>query len=155
MGLADDLYHREDSDSPGSRRRWDVKALLTVILAGVLLGGVFTSTAEAGDRRGKHRRVEARYYHDGGYYRGGYFRPRDVVVIRDYYRPYYRPVPRAYRYYRGGYLPAGWRTRVAPVPVYVEREFVPVPYGYHRGFIDGHAVVYNSRGFILDIAAVF
>jgi len=137
-----------------------VRALLTVIMAGVVFGGVFASTAEAGDRRGKHRRAEARYYRDGGrasagYYRGGYFRPRDVVVIRDYYRPYYRPVPRAYRYYRGGYLPPGWRTRVVPVPVYVEREFVPVPYGYHRGFIDGHAVIYNSRGFILDIAAVF
>jgi hypothetical protein len=44
---------------------------------------------------------------------------------------------------------------VVPVPVYLEPEFVPVPYGYHRGFIDGHAVVYNSRGFILDISAVF
>ena len=90
-----------------------------------------------------------------GYYRGGYFRPHDVVVIRDYYRPYYRPVPYPYRYYRGGYLPPGWAKRVVPVPVYLEPQFVPVPYGYHRGFIDGHAVVYNSRGFILDIAAVF
>ena len=86
----------------------------------------------------------------------GYIRGRDVVVIRDYYRPYYRPVARPYhRYYRGGYLPTGWRTRVVPVPVYYEPQFVPVPHGYHRGFIDGHVVVHNSRGFILDIAAVF
>ena len=63
-------------------------------------------------------------------------------------RPYHR-------YYRGGYLPTGWRTRVVPVPVYYEPQFVPVPHGYHRGFIDGHVVVHNSRGFILDIAAVF
>ena len=63
--------------------------------------------------------------------------------------------PTRYRYYRGGYLPPGWRTRVVPVPVYLEPQFVAVPYGYNRGFIDGHAVVYNSRGFILDIAAVF
>jgi hypothetical protein len=139
-----------------------VKRLLTVILAGVVLGGVFASTAEAGDRRGNHRRHDSRNYreydrNDYQRYRGRtYYRPRDIVVIRDYYRPYYRPAPRvAYRYYRGGYLPGGWRTRVVPVPVYLEPQFVAVPRGYNRGFIDGHAVVYNSRGFILDIAAVF
>ncbi len=133
-----------------------MKALLTVMMAGVLLGGVFAVRAEAGDRgHGKRGQGNARYYRDGGYYRGGYFRPHDVVVIRDYYRPYYRPVAYPYRYYRGGYLPSGWRTRVVPVPVYLEPQFVPVPYGYSRGFIDGHAVVYNKSGFILDIAAVF
>ena len=42
-----------------------------------------------------------------------------------------------------------------PVPVYVERELVVVPHGYHRGLIDGHAVVYNDRGFILDVAVLF
>jgi hypothetical protein len=144
-----------------------VRALLTVMMAAVLLGGGFADRAEAGDRgHGKRGKGNARYSRDGGhyrggtyyrgaYYRGGYFRPHDVVVIRDYYRPYYRPVPYPYRYYRGGYLPAGWRTRVVPVPVYLEPQFVPVPYGYNRGFIDGHAVVYNKSGFILDIAAVF
>ncbi len=138
-----------------------MKRVLTVILAGLVLGGVLSTAAEAGDRRG-HRRDDARYDrdHDRDDYRRysnrAYYRPHDVVVIRNYYRPYYRPAPRvAYRYYRGGYLPPGWRTRVVAVPVYMEPQFVPVPYGYQRGFIDGHAVVYNSRGFILDIAAVF
>jgi len=137
------------------------------MMAGALLGGVFADRAEAGDRgHGKRGHGNARYdrnggsyrggtYSGGAYYRGGYFRPHDVVVIRDYYRPYYRPVPYPYRYSRGGYLPNGWRTRVVPVPVYLEPQFVPVPYGYSRGFIDGHAVVYNKSGFILDIAAVF
>jgi hypothetical protein len=66
-----------------------VKALLTVIMAGVVLGGVFATTAEAGDRRGRHRRDDARYYRDydrDDYrrYRGNrYFRQRDVVVIRN------------------------------------------------------------------------
>jgi hypothetical protein len=143
-----------------------VKRLLTVVMAGVLFGGMLATSAEAGDHgRRRGRRVEARYSRDGGDYRrdgghyrkGVYWRGRDVVVIRDYYRPYYRPAPRGvyYRYHRGGYLPAGWRTRIVHVPVYLEPQFVAVPYGYHRGFIDGHAVVYNSRGFILDIAAVF
>jgi hypothetical protein len=131
-----------------------VKALITVLVAGVLLGGtVFTDRAEAGDRKG-HRRghVQSRYYGHRGY-----FRDRDVVVIRDYYRPYYRPVPRSVhvRYVRGGYLPYGWERRVVPVPVYLEPRLVAVPYGYHRGIIDGHAVVYNPRGLIVDVAVLF
>jgi len=149
-----------------STRRWDVKSLLSVMIAGALLGGtVFVDHAEAGDkRRGRNSRVEARYergdryYRDDRYYRGDrYFRDRDVVVIRDYYRPYYRPLPPGlrHRYYRDGYLPPGWARRIRPVPVYVERDLVVVPRGYHRGVIDGHAVVYNDRGFILDVAVLF
>ena len=149
-----------------------MKSLLSVMIAGALLGGtMFVDHAEAGDkRRGRNSRVEVRYERgdrfDPGdrYYRGDrryrgdrYFRDRDVVVIRDYYRPYYRPLPRGlrHRYYRSGYLPSGWARRVRPVPVYVERELVVVPRGYRRGIIDGHAVVYNDRGFILDVAVLF
>ena len=132
-----------------------MKALLTIIVAGVLVGGVLAENAEARDHGNGRRGREAREYRDGR--RDRYFRDRDIVVIRDYYRPHYRPAPRGvhYRYYRGGYLPPGWRTRVVAVPVYLEPRFEPVPYGYHRGLIDGHAVIYNSRGFILDIAAIF
>lgn len=133
-----------------------MRSLLSVIVLGALLGGtVFVGQAEAGDRRkgGHHRRGEARYEHrDDRYFRG-----RDVVVIRDYYRPYYRPAPRGHapRYYRSAYLPPGWAKRIRPLPVYVERDLVVVPRGYHRGLIDGHAVVYNDRGFILDVAVLF
>lgn len=142
-----------------------MKSLLSLMIAGAVLSGtVLTGTAEAGDRRkgSKHRRVEVRYedrYDD--HYRYGrsdrYFRDRDVVVIRDYYQPYYRPLPPGLqrRYYRTGYLPPGWAKRMRPVPVYVERELVAVPYGYHRGIIDGHAVIYNDRGFMLDVAVLF
>jgi hypothetical protein len=135
------------------------------MLAGAVLSGtVLTGTAEAGDRRkgSKHRRVEVRSENrSDDHYRYGrndrYFRDRDVVVIRDYYRPYYRPLPPGLqrRYYRTGYLPPGWAKRMRPVPVYVERQLVAVPYGYHRGIIDGHAVIYNDRGFMLDVAVLF
>jgi hypothetical protein len=132
-----------------------VKALLTVMMAGLLVGGVFADRAEAGDRgHGKRGHGNVRYYRGDGHYRD-YARAHNVVVVRNYYRPYYRPMAYPYRYYRGGYLPPGWARRVVPVPVYLEPQFVPVPYGYQRGFIDGHAVVYNKSGFILDIAAVF
>ena len=79
------------------------------------------------------------------------------MIIRDYYRPHYRPLPRGIRqiYARRGHLPPGWATRIHPVPVYVERRLPPLPYGYHRGIIDGHVVVHNSAGFILDVALLF
>ena len=131
-----------------------MKSLLSIMLVGVVLGGmVFVDRAEAGDRRRGNRRAEIRYEHrDDRYFRG-----RDVVVIRDYYRPYSRPLPPGLqrRYHRASYLPPGWAKRMRPVPVYVERELVVVPRGYRRGVIDGHAVVYNDRGFILDVAVLF
>ena len=130
-----------------------MKSLLSVMVAGALLGGtVLADHAEAGDYR------DSRDYRDDQHYYGDrYYRDRDVVVIRDYYRPYYRPLPPGLHrhYYRAGYLPPGWAKRIRPVPVYVERELVVVPHGYHRGLIDGHAVVYNDRGFILDVAVLF
>ena len=149
-----------------------MKSLLSLMVAGALLGGtVFADRAEAGDKRRAPARGEVRYERfDNGYYRdtrdyrddrhyhaNRYYHARDVVVIRDYYRPYYRPLPPGLRhhYHRAGYLPPGWAKRMRPVPVYVERELVVVPRGYRRGVIDGHAVVYNDRGFILDVAVLF
>jgi hypothetical protein len=137
-----------------------VKSLVSLTIAGILLSGtVFVERAEAGDKRKGYSRYEnygqergGRHYRDDRYFRG-----RDVVVIREYYRPYYQPLPPGLRrrYYRTGHLPPGWAKRMRPVPVYVERELVVVPHGYRRGVIDGHAVVYNDRGFILDVAVLF
>ena len=125
----------------------------------LLSATVFLERADAGDKTTRHG-----YYEHGDYYQGDrsyrgdrYFHDHDVVVIREYYRPYYRPLPPGLRhkYYRTGHLPPGWAKRMRPVPVYVEREMVVVPHGYRRGMIDGHAVVYNDRGFILDVAVLF
>ena len=148
-----------------------MKSLLSIMIAGVVLGGtVCVDHAEAADKRRGNRRAEVRYERraDVRYYDrraefryerhdDRYFRGRDVIVIRDYYRPYYRPLPPGlrHRYNRAGYLPPGWAKRMRPVPVYVERELVIVPRGYRRGVIDGHAVIYNDRGFILDVAVLF
>jgi hypothetical protein len=133
-----------------------MKSVLSVMIAAVVLSGaVFVGQAEGGSKpkRSAVRRVEVRYDQRGD----RYFRDRDVVVIRDYYRPYYRPLPPGLRqrYYRTGSLPPGWARRMRPVPAYIERELVVVPRGYRRGIIDGHAIVYNDRGFILDVAVLF
>ena len=139
-----------------------MRRVLSLLLAGLVLGGtVFVDRAEAGGKKDRWResRYDRRYDYRGDryVYRDRYFRPRDVVVIRDYYRPYYRGLPPGLqrRYYRGGYLPPGWARRIRPVPVYLEPDYVVVPRGYRRGLIDGHAVVYNDRGFILDLAVLF
>jgi hypothetical protein len=139
-----------------------MKPLICAMLAGVLLGGatIGAEDAEAGGRKHwkKHRGgYEDRYYRDDDYDRhGGYITHREVRVIREYYSPRYRGLPPGLRkhYYRRGYLPPGWHRRMRPYPVHVH-DVVVLPRGYHRGFIDGHAVVYNSRGLIIDVAVVF
>ena len=138
------------------------KSLMYVVMAGALLGTAFVDRADAKDnRRGPDRhRVVARVEHRADridHRNARYFGPRDVVVIRDYYRPYYRPEPARVRYLyrRDGYLPIGWERRIRPVPVHVQRQLVRVPGGYQRGIIDGHVVVHNNRGLIIDVAALF
>lgn len=137
-----------------------MRSLIGVMLAGVLVvgGTIAADRAEAGPkhRRGYSHDRHDRYDRDDHDRRGGYFSTREVRVIREYYGPRHR-FDRGFRgrYYRSGYLPHGWHRRVRPIPVYVERELIVLPHGYHRGIIDGHAVVYNSRGMIIDIAVLF
>ena len=157
-----------------------MRRILWAVAAGVLVAGSGLATvAEAGDggqQRRAERRDDRRYRDDDRRdryddrrgrrddrrdryddRRDRYFGDRDVVIIRDYYRPYYRPLPRGVRhvYARRGYLPPGWARRIHPVPVYVDRRLPPVPRGYRRGIIDGHVVVHNTSGFILDVALLF
>jgi hypothetical protein len=150
-----------------------VKRLMFLTLTGALLVAPFASSAHADendhrdgrhavsryDNRSKgHDHVRHDDHHDRVYVeRARYVGARDVVVVRDYYRPYYRPLPPGIRrvYVRNGYLPYGWERRIAPVPVYVERQLVPLPYGYSRGVIDGQLVVHNQRGLIVDVAVLF
>jgi hypothetical protein len=135
---------------------------MTMALAAVLLAGVgVVDRAEAGDPERDRREWRRGRSRDRGELRFGrrdrYFVDREVRIIREYYRPHYRALPRGLRhkYYRSGYLPRGWARRIRPVPVYVERELVVLPHGYRRGIIDGHAVVYDRRGFIIDVAVLF
>jgi len=138
-----------------------VKRLLFFALTGALLATAVTDNAYAGDRdKGSKRRDDR--HHDNGHRHHDrrdvrYLESRDVVVIRDYYRPYYRPLPRGVHhvYYRNGYLPYGWAKRIRPVPVHVVRDLHPLPYGYSRGIIDGHLVVHNTHGLIVDVAVLF
>jgi len=87
-----------------------------------------------------------------------YFRQEDVRVIREYYQPVYRPLPPglAKKYYRTGHLPPGWEKKMQPLPVVVERELVPLPPAYRRGYIDGTVVVYSPQTQVMvDVVALF
>jgi hypothetical protein len=128
-----------------------MKPLICVMLSGVLFG---TTAAAAGGRidvkpdhkHGKHQRVR-----DDG--RAGAveievsFSPREMRVLREYYTPRYRSLPPGLqkKLQRGGQLPPGWQKRFETFPGVVERDLAPLPSGYRRGVIDGHAVVYNPR----------
>ncbi len=132
-----------------------MKALLTVMLTGVLLAGTsFVEPAEAHGKRTRDRnRVTSRY--DRASER--YWIERDIRVMRDYYRPSVRRLPPglARRYQRTGQLPPGWAKRVRRVPAHVERRLGALPRGYRRGIVDGRAIVYAPGGLVIDVAVLF
>jgi hypothetical protein len=90
--------------------------------------------------------------------KGCYFQPRDTRIVTQYYAPRYRDLPPGLqmKIYRNRRLPPGWERRLQPMPVMVERQLVPLPTGYARGYIDGYAVVYSpSTRVVVDVVAVF
>ena len=87
-----------------------------------------------------------------------HFEVGHVRVLRAHYAPQYRQLPPGLqkKYARTGQLPPGWQKKMEPLPVAIERELPPLPTGYRRGVIDGHAVIYSSRsGTIIDVAVLF
>jgi len=79
-------------------------------------------------------------------------------VIREYYAPRYRSLPPGLqkKVARGKPLPPGWQKKLQPFAPEVERRLSPLPAGYGRGVIDGHAVIF-SRGShaVVDVAVLF
>jgi hypothetical protein len=81
----------------------------------------------------------------------------DIEIVRRYYAPKRRNLPPGLekKYARTGQLPPGWQKKMEPLPASVERECAPLQAGYRRGVIEGHAVIYNSHGTIIDVAVLF
>jgi hypothetical protein len=81
--------------------------------------------------------------------------PREIEVIRAHYAPQHRSLPPGLqkKVARGGSLPPGWQKKMQPFPSNVEKGLLPLPSGYSRGVIDGHAVIYNN-GVVVDIIAI-
>jgi hypothetical protein len=139
-------------------RRWIAATLTAMILGGTVLD------AHKGDKKHKGKKdrdenhasqVDARDTRNVSV--KVLWQTREVDVIRTHYAPRYNRLPKGLqkKYARTGQLPPGWQKKMEPFPVALERECAPLPAGYHRGVIDAHAVIYNSRGTIIDFAVLF
>ncbi|MGE5646721.1 MAG: hypothetical protein ACM336_13110 [Acidobacteriota bacterium] len=86
-----------------------------------------------------------------------YFRDEDIIYIREHYDGS-RDLPPGLRkkYYRRGTLPPGWEKRMRPMPVVIVQRLPPPPPYCAHGYIDGYAVVYDTRTrVILDVIDIF
>ena len=139
-----------------------MRVLIGVMAIGMVLGGAVSGEARAkagqkGKKQAKHERVVLDERRPAVAV-NIVFSSREVRVIREYYTPRYRNLPPGLqkKLRRTGQLPPGWRKKMEPFPLVVERELVVLPAGYQRGVIDGHAVIYNPRTqVILDVAVLF
>ena len=139
-----------------------MKRFIGLTLAALLLGGVVVSgeqpgRAKNGKKNARHAAVAEREVRADVVLRVA-FGARDVEVIRAHYGPRFRTLPPglAKKVARGGSLPPGWQKKWEPFPVALERGLPPLPGGYARGVIDGHAVIYNSKsGTVVDVAVLF
>jgi hypothetical protein len=129
-----------------------VKRLIGTVTIGLLLaGGVLH--ADHGKKSKKHAKT-----HDSATVAVSFtWSNRDVVVVREHYAPRYRSLPKGLqkKYAKHGHLPPGWQKKMEPLPVVIEREMVVLPAGYRRGVFDGHMVICNSSGTIIDVAVLF
>ncbi len=137
-------------------------SLVTPIAVGLLLitplaGSRPLEASQKGKKQSKHERVGVDSRRTSAELHV-VFSPREIRIIRQHYAPQYRNLPPGLqkKYARTGQLPPGWRKKIEPFPVAVERELVVLPSGYRRGVIDGHAVIYNPRTqVIVDVAVLF
>jgi hypothetical protein len=134
-----------------------VKRLVAVTLVGLLLGGAVLSAEKGGKKKRKDAQHVVVHEHGSSVNVHVVFGSREVEILRSHYAPRYRNLPPglAKKYARTGQLPPGWQKKMEPFPVVVERELVVLPAGYRRGVFDGHAVIYNSSGMIIDVAVLF
>lgn len=134
-----------------------MKRLVAVTLVGLLLGGAVLSADKGGKKKRKDAPHTVAHSHGSSVNVHVVFGAREVEVLRTHYAPRYRNLPPglAKKYARTGQLPPGWQKKMEPLPVVVERELVVLPAGYRRGVFEGHAVIYNSSGMIIDVAVLF
>jgi len=137
-----------------------MKKVLYIAIVGLFVA----SAAFANDSKNDHSKGKKDAHHETVEANGTNvavqvtFLPRDVQVIRGYYGTRFQGLPPGLqkKYRRTGQLPPGWRKKIEPFPLALERQIAVAPPGYSRGVIDGHAVIYNPRTqVIFDVAVLF
>jgi hypothetical protein len=139
-----------------------VKRLISVTAAFLLLSGLSVAATESDKgKMHQHGKKSAAIQTDPGGRPDAVvqvaFGTGDIQLVRTHYAPRYRTLPPGLqkKLARGGSLPPGWQKKIEPFPVALERGLTRLPTGYSRGVIDGHAVIYNSTGMIIDVAVLF
>ena len=127
-----------------------MKRTIAVTMIGLLLGSAMLDANRQGKGKKAHDTVPAATVSVS-------WGSHDIEAVRRYYAPRYRSLPPGLqkKYARTGQLPPGWQKKMEPLPASLERDCSPLPAGYRRGVIDAHAVIYNSRGVIVDVAVLF
>ena len=134
-----------------------MRPLLCATLASLLLGSAAVST----EQNQRSKQVNPKATHDRAVVQGEVrvvFSTGDVKLIHEYYAPQYRHLPRGMskKLVRTGTLPPGWQKKMQPFPLALARRLAPVPDGFHRGVINGQAVIYNSRSHVvMDVTVLF
>jgi hypothetical protein len=138
-----------------------MKRLIGATMAALVLAGAAVAAEQPGKQK-KQRDVKHASRSEEREDRGNVsvniaWGARDLEVVRSHYGPKHRGLPPglAKKYARTGQLPPGWQKKMERFPASLERSLPPLPAGYHRGIIDAHAVIYNSRGVIVDVAVLF
>jgi hypothetical protein len=140
-----------------------VRRAILLTLAGILLGTAVVGADQRGKAK-KHRDAaqavavrDSDGRSDAAVAVSVTWSTRDLEIIRRHYAPRYRNLPPGLqkKYARTGQLPPGWQKKIEAFPASIEHECAALPAGYRRGIIDANAVIYNSRGTIIDVAVLF
>ena len=134
-----------------------MRSLICLVITGLFLG---MSPVHAGQGRGngnfKIARTATKPVSDVEIVvRSVGWSPREIEVIRTHYSQPSTSLPPGLqkKVARGGQLPSGWQKKMQPFPASVDRALAPLPTGYQRGVVDGHAVIYNGTT-VIDIFAI-
>ncbi len=137
-----------------------MKRLLCITVASLLIPAAVGAEAQKGKHKGgKHAAHDtANVTRESGVSLHVSFSTADVKIIREHYATRYRNLPPGLRkkLARGGQLPPGWQKKYEPFPTALEHRLPRLAPEYHRGVIDGHAVIYNSKtSVVIDVAVLF
>ena len=139
-----------------------MKRLLLVAMASLLIPA--TGSAEAqkdkhkGGKHAAHDTTRTDVVRESGASLHVSFSTSDVRIIREHYAARYRNLPPGLRkkVARGGQLPPGWQKKYEPFPSALEQRLPRLSPEYHRGVVDGHAVIYNAKtSVVIDVAVLF